>query len=400
MAPDGRTRRTRPSPCDDATAVGAFDPAPGSSRRSPAGRTPVASRADDGAATPSVASTVMSGPRVASPRRGAGRSGWLPGPPVGRRHDARRPAHGARAWSSTSRSPQLEPTGSRARPVVVDAAARRRGHVADDVPAASARSPPAGGHRRRPDRRASCSTSSAASWLAVLVAVYSVGAHTDGRRRLSAIVGAGIADRRRCFVARRGRRRGHRSSTPSPPSCMFTAAFVLGDNVRRRRLHVESLADRAERAEREREILARERVAEERARIARELHDIVAHSVSVMVIQAAAARRNLTTRPGGRRGPARQHRAHRPPDDGRAAPGARRAAQRRRPQPLAMPVPDARRPVGARRHHRRPAGAPRRDRRRRPRPGRRRRLASTASCRRRSPTPTATPGPAPASTCG
>ena len=78
---------------------------------------------------------------------------------------------------------------------------------------------------------------------------------------------------------------------------MLAAAFVLGDNVRRRRLHIDSLADRAERAEREREILARERVAEERTRIARELHDIVAHSVSVIVIQASAARRNLTTRP-------------------------------------------------------------------------------------------------------
>ena len=82
-----------------------------------------------------------------------------------------------------------------------------------------------------------------------------------------------------------------------PAIGLLTAAFVIGDNLRRRRDHLESLADRAERAERERDLLARERVAEERNRIARELHDIVAHSVSVMVIQASAARRNLAGRP-------------------------------------------------------------------------------------------------------
>ena len=71
------------------------------------------------------------------------------------------------------------------------------------------------------------------------------------------------------------------------------AAFVVGDNMRRRRTEIAEFAERAERAERERELLAGQRVTEERTRIARELHDIVAHSVSVMVIQATAARRNL-----------------------------------------------------------------------------------------------------------
>ena len=73
----------------------------------------------------------------------------------------------------------------------------------------------------------------------------------------------------------------------------LVASFVVGDNMRRRRTELAELSERAERAERERELLASRRVTEERTRIARELHDIVAHSVSVMLIQATAARRNL-----------------------------------------------------------------------------------------------------------
>lgn len=74
----------------------------------------------------------------------------------------------------------------------------------------------------------------------------------------------------------------------------------LGRWVARRRQLIASLLDRTEHLEREREVLAAERdemarraVAEERARIARELHDVVAHHVSVMVIQAGAAQASL-----------------------------------------------------------------------------------------------------------
>ena len=51
---------------------------------------------------------------------------------------------------------------------------------------------------------------------------------------------------------------------------------------------VEVLRERAERLDRERELLAERAVAEERVRIAQELHDVVAHNVSLIVVQAQA----------------------------------------------------------------------------------------------------------------
>lgn len=68
------------------------------------------------------------------------------------------------------------------------------------------------------------------------------------------------------------------------------AVWFSGLATRNRRLFVESLQERAVTAERERDQLARLAVAEERANIARELHDIVAHSLAVMIAQADGAR--------------------------------------------------------------------------------------------------------------
>ncbi len=70
-------------------------------------------------------------------------------------------------------------------------------------------------------------------------------------------------------------------------------AWVAGYALRERAEQAEAAEERAEHAERERESAARIAVAEERARIARELHDIVAHAVSVMVLQVGAVRHKL-----------------------------------------------------------------------------------------------------------
>ncbi|MFG3301485.1 sensor histidine kinase [Micromonospora chersina] len=76
-----------------------------------------------------------------------------------------------------------------------------------------------------------------------------------------------------------------------------TAAWLGVTLVRARRAHRRALEERGWLLERERESAARTAVDAERARIARELHDIVSHNVSLMIVQAAAAREVLTTMP-------------------------------------------------------------------------------------------------------
>lgn len=68
-------------------------------------------------------------------------------------------------------------------------------------------------------------------------------------------------------------------------------AVLLGQALRENRLRAAAFEERAERAERERELTAQKEVVAERLRIARDLHDIVAHSLSVIVVQAGAAQR-------------------------------------------------------------------------------------------------------------
>ncbi|MCC8479294.1 sensor histidine kinase [Streptomyces globisporus] len=77
----------------------------------------------------------------------------------------------------------------------------------------------------------------------------------------------------------------------------FVLAWVLGDSLRTRRAYFDQLEERAARLEREREAQSKVAVAAERARIARELHDVVAHNVSVMVVQADGAAYVMDTAP-------------------------------------------------------------------------------------------------------
>lgn len=75
-----------------------------------------------------------------------------------------------------------------------------------------------------------------------------------------------------------------------PLGALSLAAWVVGDYVRNRRRYMVDLEARAERLEQEAEQTRQRAAEEERLRIARELHDVVAHQVSLMAIQAGAAR--------------------------------------------------------------------------------------------------------------
>ncbi|MER6127691.1 histidine kinase [Streptomyces sp. NPDC001795] len=74
-------------------------------------------------------------------------------------------------------------------------------------------------------------------------------------------------------------------------------AAAAGDAVRSRRAFVHAIRERAERAERTREEEARRRVAEERLRIARDLHDVVAHHIALVNVQAGVAAHIMDKRP-------------------------------------------------------------------------------------------------------
>jgi signal transduction histidine kinase len=79
----------------------------------------------------------------------------------------------------------------------------------------------------------------------------------------------------------------------------ITIAFfaAAGDATRSRREYIAAMVERAERAEQTREAEAQRRVSEERLRIARDLHDVVAHQISVISLNAGVASSSLSSRP-------------------------------------------------------------------------------------------------------
>jgi signal transduction histidine kinase len=133
--------------------------------------------------------------------------------------------------------------------------------------------------------------------LGIYVALYTVAAHCSLRRSLlaglayafSAMLYGIVYSGRYCYVTWQDWLTSY---------ALLAAAWTLGEGQRRRRSNTASLEALNAQLQRERDLKARWAVAEERARIARELHDVVAHSVSVMVVQAGAARRQLDGDPG------------------------------------------------------------------------------------------------------
>jgi signal transduction histidine kinase len=116
-----------------------------------------------------------------------------------------------------------------------------------------------------------------------LLAVYSVARHSPGRRSL---VGLGLA---LLTVGSEVLASDFILGELFISVVVVAGSWVAGHALRDRELKIEEIEDRATQLERRRAEESRLAVEAERVRIARELHDIVAHSVSVMVVQAGGA---------------------------------------------------------------------------------------------------------------
>jgi signal transduction histidine kinase len=127
-------------------------------------------------------------------------------------------------------------------------------------------------------------------WFAVLLAVYALGAHASTGRAglgMGAVAGGILA----YDIPRL--RDGAPIDEVIPAWFIVAGTWGLGRWIQHRRRELDTLTERTEAAEHDRQVATRAAVAHERARIARELHDLVAHSLAVIVLQAQAADRVL-----------------------------------------------------------------------------------------------------------
>ena len=129
-------------------------------------------------------------------------------------------------------------------------------------------------------------------FVAMVIALYSVGAHEPRRSGLyvlvAAIVGIAVAG-----LATNALLAGVNAGDWIPIGVWLSLAWALGTEVRRNRIQNEQLRVLAQQLADERDARAREAVSLERSRLARELHDVVAHNVSLMAVQAEGAGRVL-----------------------------------------------------------------------------------------------------------
>ncbi len=129
--------------------------------------------------------------------------------------------------------------------------------------------------------------------LAVIPAVYSVTA-TSRRRESLTGVGAAVATIEAGALSAAG---GPDWGAALLALALAAAGWLAGQNTRARRTYLRGMLERAAERERERDQQAQRAGAEERLRIARELHDVVAHAMSLIAVRSGVARVVLDARP-------------------------------------------------------------------------------------------------------
>ena len=132
------------------------------------------------------------------------------------------------------------------------------------------------------------------AFFAVLLALYSIGAHAPVP---STLVGPALVVLQVAAVDVPRLLRGDPIDEVVPAWFVLVGAWGFGRWMRHRRVESVELVERADSAERNAAELAAQAVAAERARIGRELHDLVAHSMGVIVVQAQGAQRALDRDP-------------------------------------------------------------------------------------------------------